>query len=292
MQAQDKPAAMGKLFLVMGYGVIIALTGLSLWAVGAVQLASRPVSDPVRVWYLIAFVGLELWVCAGLVVVTTKARQGRWSAVMIASALWLVALGLSAVQEKRFHTLFDGKLDAAVAQKLTERANAEARSAELEERLDALEKPTRAVKAIEAELSGYENRSDAENFPTRITALRAELAAAQSYRANEQELANMRAVLEATASLAAERLDARKVGQDFSIFGMRITSDASIWVLIGAMLAIKSLGPWLLVEGLGAEDRSPVAEVEQILEDVGWVHIERTDRQGRVRRVKVPREAA
>ena len=130
MQAEPQPendfeGVAGTAILLLGYSVILCLTGLSLWAVGAVQLASRPEADPLRFWYLLVFLALELWVCAGLVVIGIRLRQGRWGAALIALTLWLAALSLSAMQEKRFHTLFDGKLDAAVAQKLAERANAD-----------------------------------------------------------------------------------------------------------------------------------------------------------------------
>ena len=295
MQAEPQPekafdGVAGTAFLLLGYGVILCLTGLSLWAVGAVQLASRPASDPLRYWYLLVFLALELWVCAGLVIIGIRSRQGRWGAVLIAVALWLAALGLSAMQEKRFHTLFDGKLDAAVAQKLAERDNAEARIVELEGSLNALAKPSRSVDAIEAELSGYESRSDAEKFPTRITSLKAEWKAAQSYATLAVDLNAQRKTLEDTATMAAERLDARKVGQAFSVFGVTIPSDATIWLLIGTMLAIKSLGPWLLIGGRRKVELQP--EQALPLEDPDWAYAERTDRQGRVRRVKVPRAEA
>jgi len=295
MQAEPRPESgfegvTGTAILLLGYSVILCLTGLSLWAVGAVQLASRPETDPLRFWYLLVFLALELWVCAGLVVIGIRLRQGRWGAALIALMLWLAALGLSAMQEKRFHTLFDGKLDAAVAQKLTKRANAEARIAELEGTLKAFNKPSRSVEAIEAELSGYEARSDAENFPTRITSLKAELKAAQSYAVVAADLGAQRNILEDTAALAAERLDARKVGQDFRLFGKAVPADASIWLLIATMLAIKSLGPWLLIGNRDRVEEAP--EPAQPAQDPDWVYVERTDRQGRVRRVKVARADA
>jgi DNA-binding transcriptional regulator YdaS (Cro superfamily) len=194
------------------------------------------------------------------------------------------------MQEKRFHTLFDGKLDAAVAQKLAQRANAEARIVELEGTLKAFNKPSRSVEAIEAELRGYEARSDAEKFPTRITSLKAELRAAQSYAMIAADLGAQRKTLEDTAALAAERLDARKVGQDFRLFGTAVPADISIWLLIATMLAIKSLGPWLLIGGREKAEVSP--EPVQPAEDTDWTYVERTDRQGRVRRVKVARADA
>ena len=295
MQVEPQPengfeGVAGTAILLLGYGVILCLTGLSLWAVGAVQLASRPETDPLRFWYLLVFLALELWVCAGLVVIGIRLRQGRWGAALIALTLWLASLGLSAMQEKRFHTLFDGKLDAEVAQKLAERANAEARIAELEGTLKAFDKPSRSVEAIEAELSGYEARSDADKFPTRITSLKAELKAAQSYAMIAADLDAQRQMLEGTAALSAERLDARKVGQDFRLFGKAVSADASIWLLIATMLAIKSLGPWLLIGSRDKADSSP--EPVQPTEDPDWTYVERTDRQGRVRRGKVARADA
>jgi len=295
MQAEPQPekafeSLAGTAFLLLGYSVILCLTVLSLWAVGAVQLASRPAPDPLRYWYLLVFLALELWVCAGLVIIGMRLRQGRWGAALIALSLWLAALGLSAMQEKRFHTLFDGKLDAAVAQKLAERVNAEARLIELEGVLKALDKPSRSVDAIEAELSGYESRSDAEKFPTRIASLKAERKAAQAYATVAVDLNAQRKTLEDTAALAAERIDARKVGQGFQIFGKAVPPDASIWLLIATMLAIKSLGPWLLIGGRKKAEIKP--EQAQPLEDSAWSYVERTDRQGRVRRVKVPRRDA
>lgn len=284
----------------LGSAVIVALMGLSLWAVATVQLASRPEGDSVRYWYLFAFVLLELWVCVGLVFLASHFRQGRWGAGLIALLIWLAAVGLSAVQEKRFHTLFDSQIDAGVAEQLAERANAEKRTLEREAALAALTKPSRSAEAIQAELTGYETRSDAEKYPTRITALRAELKATQSHADLSAELEADRKILADTAALATDRRDARKVGQGFTLFGIHVAPDASLWILIATMLAIKSLGPWLLMShaakpvqliastGLAAE-AEPEALPGQTLEDPNWIEVERTDRQGRVRLVKVPR---
>ena len=284
----------------LGYGVILLLTGLSLWAVALVQLASRPEGDVVRYWYLIAFVLLELWVCVGLVFLAIRFRQGNWGAGLIALIVWLAALGLSAVQEKRFHTLFDSQIDAGVAAQLAGRANAEKRAFEREARLAALTKPSRSVEAIKAELTGYESRRDAENFPTRIAALRAELKAAQSYEVLSAELEADRRILADTAALAADRRDAKKVGQSFTLVGFEVSADASLWILIATMLAIKSLGPWLLMGG--ASHPVPPAQSPDLKtgsktnlqpdlkpDQANWIEVERTDRLGRVRLVRVPK---
>ena len=273
-----------------GYVVVFGLIGLSMWAVGYIQLASRPEGGVVGYWYLIVFLGLEVWVALGLIVCSARFKQGRWGAGMVALAIWLAAMGLSAMQESRFHVLFDSKVEALAAPVLAERASTQKRVSELEANLSALIKPNRPVAAIEAELAGYEARRDASAYPTRITALRAELAAAQAFEKIGADIVAARQILVATAADAAVSVDAKKVGQSFSVFGLNVTSAATVWLLIGTMLAIKSLGPWLLIDTPSKRDALP--ERDRPIEDPDWAYVERTDRQGRVRRVKAPRSEA
>ena len=251
--------------------------GLSLWAVAMVQLASRPEGDAVRYWYLIAFVLLELWVCVGLVFLAIRFRQGNWGAGLIALIVWLAALGLSAVQEKRFHTLFDSQIDAGVAEQLAGRANAEKRAFEREARLAALTKPSRSVEAIKAELTGYESRRDAENFPTRIAALRAELKAAQSYEVLSAELEADRRILADTAALAADRRDAKKVGQSFTLVGFEVSAGGASHPVPPAQSPDLKTG--------SKTNLQPDLKPDQ----ANWIEVERTDRLGRVRLVRVPK---
>lgn len=293
-----------------GYVVVFGLVGLSMWAVGHIQLASRPEGGVVRYWYLIVFLGLEIWVALGLMVCSERFRQGRWGAGIVALAIWLAAMGLSAIQESRFHILFDSKVDALAAPVLAVRANTKKRVSELEANLSALTKPTRPVAAIEAELAGYEARRDASTYPTRITALRAELAAARSFEQMGADLVAERQSLVASAADAAVSVDAKKVGQSFSVFGVNVTSTTTVWMLIATMMAIKALGPWLLL-GISANRVSsepktaqseallaqpPASESLQSLdeqaESAAWVKIQRPDRDGNMQTVRVARGSA
>ena len=302
-RSQTAPGSIGRLLLQLAGGaVIISLTGLSMWAVGAIQLETHPEDSLLRYWYLAVFLALEVWVCLGLLLSAERLRQGRWLASVIAFSIWCLATGLSALQESRFHTFFDSRIEAAAAPVQLEYAVLTSRIAELEAGLAAQSTPSRNVAAIEVELDGYEARRDAANFPTKITALRAELNAAEGYALLTSELADARTQLIALSGTAAENADARKVGQAIALPGITLPPSVSVWLLIGTMIAIKALGPWLL---FGTHARKPIPppvlnsepdvlpappEPEPKLEP-DWEMIERTDRQGRVKRVKVPRAA-
>lgn len=165
----------------LGGLVIACLTGLSMWAVGAIQLESHPENSLLRYWYLAVFLALEVWVCLGLLLSAERLRQGRWLAALAAFAIWCLATGLSALQENRFHTYFDSAIDAGAAPLRQKYTSLSHQVAELEAQLEARLIPSRSVEAIRAELDGYESRADAANYPTKITGLRAELRAAEGY---------------------------------------------------------------------------------------------------------------
>ncbi|MEM9571848.1 MAG: hypothetical protein AAF996_10290 [Pseudomonadota bacterium] len=319
----EKPASsllqrIGKVvFYLIGYAVILGLAGLSIWAVGMVQLASRPEGDFMRYWYLTAFVAMEVWVVIGLTVGALRAKQGALLASFIAIAIWVPALGLSAMQESRFHVLFDSKIDAGAAPELARRENALKRIVELEDEIAALVKPTRSVTAIEAEYNRYKARPN--YYRTKNAELLAELEAAKAYKVKTDELARHRQVVIDTAGLAAENLDAKKVGQTFNVplIGWSVSSDFTVWLLIATMMAIKSLGPWLLfgstlramptrseqecefVDEIDSDFNVPAssdsAELpipEQDEDNVQWIYAEREDRDGNKRMVRVPKANA
>ncbi len=273
-------------FYLTGYGVIICLTGLSMWAVAQVQLASRPDGEIIRLWYLAVFIALELWVVTGLILANLCARQGAWLAVLVAFALWVPALGLSAMQESRFHLLYDSKIEAAAAPELTRRDNSEKQIAELETSLALFARPTRSVTAIKTELAGYEARRDAARYPTRITALKSELAAATAHADLLSELATARQALVETASLATENMAARKVGQIITVplLNWVIPSHATVWILIATMMAIKALGPWLLFRPL-LNAANPSARRKPPPEEAKWVEVK--DRHGQPKKIRV-----
>ena len=113
-----------------------------------------------------------------------------------------------------------------------------------------------------------------------------------------------------------ENLDAKKVGQTFKVplIGWTISSDFTVWLLIATMMAIKSLGPWLLFgfslrrerptsaqarddgdeSAQGDEKFSGVDGVENASNDenVQWIFAEREDRNGNKRMVRVPKANA
>ncbi len=304
-------------FYLIGYAVVFGLAGLSIWAVAMVQLASRPEGDFMRYWYLTAFVALEVWVVIGLTVGALRAKQGAWLASFIAIAIWVPALGLSAMQESRFHVLFDSKIEAVAAPELAKRESALKRVAELEGEIAALTKPTRSVTAIEAEHSRYKTRPN--YYRTKNAELLAELEAVKAYKVKTDELASHRQIVIDTASLAAENLDAKKVGQTFTVplIGWTVSSDFTVWLLIATMMAIKALGPWLLFgstlrgETTTSEHESDVidevtphseAQVSHVSADVPvqepdgdnvqWIYAEREDSDGNKRMVRVPKTNA
>lgn len=282
----------------LGGLVIVFLTGLSIWAVGAIQLESHPENSLLRYWYLAVFLALEVWVCLGLLLSAERLRQGRWLAAITAFTIWCLATGLSALQENRFHTYFDSAIDAEAAPLQLEYTSLSNQVAELEKQLEARTLPSRSVDAIRAELDGYEARADASNYPTKITGLRAELRAAEGYADLSGKLAHARSRLLEISGDAAENTSARKVGQVIVLPGIALSETTSVWILIGTMIAIKALGPWLLFTSR-SPDRAvlaaPVAE-PQIAEpepdpDPDWEMVERRDRHGKLQRVKVPRAA-
>lgn len=278
--------------------VIVSLTGLSMWAVGAIQLESHPDNALLRYWYLAVFLALEVWVCLGLLLSAERLRQGRWLAAIAAFAIWCLATGLSALQENRFHTYFDSEIDAEAAPLQLEYASLSKQVAELETQLEARTLPSRSVDAIRAELDGYETRVDAANYPTKITGLRAELRAAEGYVDLSGKLSSARSRLVEISGDAAENTSARKVGQGIVLPGITLSETASVWILIGTMIAIKALGPWLLFASRPSERAvlaAPVAEPEisapEPAPDPDWEMVERRDRHGNLQRVKVPRAA-
>ena len=303
MQEATRPPSPSGAFgrwLVQALGglVIACLTGLSMWAVGTIQLESHPDNALLRYWYLAVFLALEVWVCLGLLLSAERLRQGRWLAAIAAFAIWCLATGLSALQENRFHTYFDSEIDADAAPLQLEYASLSKQVLELEAQLKARIMPSRSVEAIRAELDGYEARSDAANYPTKITGLRAELRVAEGYADLSGKLSSARSRLVEISGDAAENTSARKVGQVIVLPGITLSETTSVWILIGTMMAIKAFGPWLLFASR-SPDRvvvsAPLSEPEisepEPDSDPDWEMVERRDRHGNLQRVKVPRAA-
>ena len=170
--------------------------------------------------------------------------------------------------------------------------------AELEAQLAARIIPSRSIDAIRAELDGYESRADAANYPTKITGLRAELRAAEGYADLSGKLSRARSRLVEISGDAAENASARKVGQVIVLPGITLSETTSVWILIGTMIAIKALGPWLLFASRPSDCAAPEMPVvePEISEpvpdpDPDWEMVERRDRYGKLQRVKVPRAA-
>lgn len=257
------------LFYLLGYAAVFGLVGLSMWAVAQVQLDSRPAGDPLRYWYLAAFLVAEAWVAIGLTIMILRFRESNWAAGMVALMCWIPAIGLSAMQESRFHLLLDSQQDAEVAPELTKRMNAEARIEEITTDLGIMVKPTRSVASIEAEYNRFKDRP---KYPTKTAELLSELENAKSYTAMQSELATHRTTMEETAAVAAESQDAKKVGQSFTVpwLGWEVSSNFTVWTLIIWMMAIKSLGPWLLfgssLKGRKAAQKDETVSMDELYE--------------------------
>lgn len=294
------PSAPFGRWLVQALGglVIACLTGLSMWAVGTIQLESHPDNALLRYWYLAVFLALEAWVCLGLLLSSERLRQGRWLAAITAFAIWCLATGLSALQENRFHTYFDSAIDAEAAPLQLEYTSLSNQVAELEAQLEARIMPSRSVDGIRAELDGYEARADAANYPTKITGLRAELRAAEGYADLSDNLSSARSRLVEISGDVTENTSARKVGQVIILPGITLSEKTSVWILIGTMIAIKALGPWLLFASRPPDRGASAITVAEAQAsepdpdpDPDWEMVERRDRHGNLQRVKVPRAA-
>ena len=239
-------SSLGKgLFLLLGYLAVFGCVALSMWAVVQVQLDSRPAGDPVRYFYTALFIICELWVAVGVILMMRRLKEGAFAAAGVALLLWIPAVGLSALQESRFHILNDGAVQSDVAPALAQRDAATARIENLNSQLAVIERPTRAAAAIDAE---YQRYADNPRYVTLAARLKAELENAKAYAALNDELATNRQTLIDTAALAASATDAKKVGQSFTVplLGWEVSSDATVWILIAWMMGIKSFGGWLL----------------------------------------------
>lgn len=255
------------LFYLLGYGVIFGVAGLSMWAVGAVQLQSHDDGDIMGYWYLATFILLELWVVVGLTIAALKMRQGEWGKASVGLLMWVMALGLSAMQESRFHVLQDNTVISEAAPELAKRENALKRQTELETSLAAAAPPARSSAAIQAELTRFKTRPDSARYPTQISRLTSELADANAYAAIQSDLTVQRSIINETAELAAENLSAKQVGQTITvpILKWEISSEGTVWILIITMMMIKSLGPWLLFGGgMPAREAKPAAVPEPL----------------------------
>ena len=228
-----------------GFCVVAGFVGLSMYAVGEVQLKSHP-DDPLRFWYMACFVLCEIWVAVGFTLMARRFGQRQFAAGVIALLLWFPALGLSGLQESRYHALNDSEVDATIAPELTKRTNALARISEIEDQLKDAETPPRPSDAVQAELDLYAARP---NYPTKTATLRAELATALAYEKLQGELVTHRKTVEDTAYLAAENSDAKKIGQTFTVplLKWEVSADATVWTLIVFMMGVKAFGPWLII---------------------------------------------
>lgn len=140
------------------------------------------------------------------------------------------------------------------------------------------------------------NRCDLAALPAPV--LRAELRAAEGYADLSGKLAHARSRLVEISGDVPENAAARKVGQVIVLPGITLSENTSVWILIGTMIAIKALGPWLLFASRPPDRGAPAIGVAepQASEpepdpDPDWEMIERRDRHGKLQRVKVPRAA-
>ena len=290
------------LFYLFGFLIVFGLVGLSFWAVGSVQLESRAETDPLRYWYLAMFLIAEGWVAVGFTLLARRLSQKVYGAAFVAFLLWVPAVGLSAYQEWRFHTLRNADVELDKAPDLAKRESALTREPELLSALAAIGE-TRPTDAIQAELDRYEPRP--EIYPTKISSLKSELATAQERQKLELELGTVRQTLTDTAALSVNTADAKKLGIAFTIpgIGIHVPETFAVWVVIGWAMAIKAFGPWLLLgsgrnkpDALNVEpDTSGEAETAHVPEEgegaplpsTGQRWVTKIDRHGNPRRVRV-----
>lgn len=247
-------------FLLAATALILCAIGLSGWAVVQAQLMSRPEDDPTRWFYAAIFLLCELWVAIGLTLIVLKLRGQAWLAAAAATVVWVPAVGLSALQESRFHRLMDSEITGAAALTDQQRLNAQARINELEVQLAAITVPSRSLLAVEAELGRYSPFP--ETYPTRIGQLSAEKADIELYHQLSTELAHHRRTLEVTATSADQGDNAKTLGQRVSVplGDFALDEESSVWALIIWMMLVKALGPYLLLNWSQPARRSPATK--------------------------------
>lgn len=235
------------LFHLFGYSIVLATLGLSLWAVTSVQLMSRPPEDLTRWWYAAVFFICELWVALGLTLMLRQFQNRAWLSAALALIVWIPALGLSALQESRFHIMLDQKLEAARTPDLVQHEHATARIAELTKALSAMTPPRRSQTAVSAELQRYQQQPN--TYRTRIANLTAELADAQAYQRLIAQIDAQRTIEQSTAKLAKEDITPKKLSQSFTVPWLKweVSDQATIWLLIGWMMLVKAVGLHLLI---------------------------------------------
>ncbi len=221
------------LLVVRGFATlfIIALTLLSMWAVGQVQWEKGASDDVIHFWYLAAFLLCEAWTALGLILLGQLYVSRAWLAFYVALCLWIPALILSGIQENEFHKQQALKGRAEFSADIQSYNNAESGLADLSHLLSQMV-VQRPVEAVEVELALYERKP--LKYPTKITELKSELAMAQHYYALLADQKRHREVLEAKAAVSVER------SEDLS------QEHRGNWLLIGWMMAMKACGAWVI----------------------------------------------
>ena len=240
-----------RLLHALGYIVVLATIGLSLWAVTYVQLASRPDDEPVRYWYATVFIVCELWVAVGLMLIIRRFAHGAWLSGLLALVVWVPAVGLSAVQEVRYHSYLDNQIDVQLApQKLRHEQTADDIE-QLELQLKSMSAPTRSVGAIDAELQRY--RPQPNTYRTRLAQLTGERADLQAYLRLSERIAQARQSQMETVESATVNAAQLKLGQSFSVpvLELKITNDVMLWLLVSWMMLVKATGVHLLSRSHG-----------------------------------------
>ena len=221
------------LFVVRGFATltIIALTLLSMWAVGQVQWEKGASDDVIHFWYLAAFLLCEAWTALGLILLGQLYLSRSWAAFYVALCLWIPALILSGIQENAFHKKQALKVRAEFAADIQSYNNAESGLADLSHQLSQMV-VQRPVEAIEAELALYEKKP--LKYPTKIMELKSEFAIAKRYYALLAEREVYRAVLKNKAAISVEHTD--DVSQAYE----------GNWLLIAWMMGMKACGAWVI----------------------------------------------
>lgn len=216
-------------------GILITLlTLLSMIAVGSLQWESYSAQGVVKYWYVVAYGLCEIWVALGLCLLAVLIQKKEWLAVMVALALWLPAMGVSAVQEHRFHVQRIDSDKRRLAPDLERHRQATVRLDELMTELAALP-PQRPLEAIDAELERYGRAPD--RYPTKLATLRSE----RTLSAARDEFTSEKKTVEATLM---ETVSVAIVTNPYTV------QDWSLWALVLWMMGVKAGGAWLLTRAV------------------------------------------
>ena len=215
----------------VGWLVVGALVGLSIWAVAQVQLEKAGTNSLANYWYLGVFLLCEFWAAAGLVFLIRHWVAKRRAAFWLALGLWLPALLLSGVQEYAFHEGQARKKQAETAPQILAYTLAETREEEIARQLAGLG-VQRPVEAIQVELARYEHLPN--KYPTKIAALKSELALSERYQALLAAQSEARQVLQDTAHIHA-------------LYGdVSAPKPVQHWLLIIWMMTVKAFGAFVI----------------------------------------------